>query len=125
MSLRTLVDYIAGVQSGGRFEQEKPTFLVSDRTVLGPSGHDDEFAFLDPLMAVAKFHPEAALDHKKHLVFVLVVVEDEFTLQFVELKVLTIEFSGDVRLPVLGDLGEFLGDVDLVHGDGPLGMFLR
>jgi hypothetical protein len=47
---------------------------------------------------------------------VLVVVEDEFALDLVELDVLAVEFGGDVGLPVFGDFGEFFGDVDLEHG---------
>jgi hypothetical protein len=47
---------------------------------------------------------------------VLVVMEDEPALEFVELNVLAVEFGGDVGFPVFGNLGELLRDVYLVHG---------
>src|SRR5580692_11834675 len=43
----------------------------------------------------------------------VVMMEDEFSLNFVELHQLTVEFGGDGRLQVFGDLGKLLGDVDL------------
>ena len=79
----------------------------------------DEFAFLDPFVAITKFHPETAFDHKKQFVFMLMMVEDEFAHEFVELDVLAVELSGDVGLPVFGNFGELVGDVDLVHLNHP------
>ena len=43
------------------------------------------------------------------------VMPDEFALQLIELDQLAIEFSRNVGLPVLVDLGKFVGDVDFVH----------
>ena len=45
-------------------------------------------------------HAKAALNHEKQFVFVFVVMEDKLALDFVELDVLTVQFSGDVGLPV-------------------------
>jgi hypothetical protein len=44
------------------------------------------------------------------------MVEYELTFELVKLHILAIEFGGDVGLPVFGDLGKFLGDVDFGHG---------
>jgi hypothetical protein len=33
--------------------------------------------------------------------------------------VLAVEFGGDVRLPVFGDLGELFGEIDFMHHDHP------
>ena len=63
-----------------------------------------------------EFHAEAAFDHEKHFVFVLVVMEDKFAFEFVELDMLSVEFGGDVGLPVLGDLGEFSAMLILCMG---------
>jgi hypothetical protein len=41
---------------------------------------------------------------------------DEFALQLVELNQLSVQFAGNVGLPVFVDLGEFVREVDLVHG---------
>jgi hypothetical protein len=113
---RTLVHNIAGVKGCRRFEQQEPALLVCDGFVFDPAGDDDEFALLDPFVAVAKFHAEAAFHNQEHLVLVLVMVEDKFPFELVELHLLPVELGGDIRLPVFRDLGEFLGDVHFVHG---------
>jgi len=83
--------------------------------VLDATRHDDELTFLDPFVTVTKFHAETAFDDQEHFIFMLVMVEDEFALQLVELDVLAVKFGGDVGLPVFGDPGELFSDVDLVH----------
>ncbi len=45
----------------------------------------------------------------RHLVLILVIVEDELALHFVKFHILAVEFGGDVRLPVLVDWREFIG----------------
>jgi hypothetical protein len=64
---------------------------------------------------VAKFHTEAALHHKKHLVLVLVMMPDKLAFEFIELDQLTIEFTSDVRLPVLRNLSKLLSNIYFVH----------
>jgi hypothetical protein len=39
----------------------------------------------------------------------------EFTLELVELHILPVELGGDVRLPVFGNPGEFLRNIDFIH----------
>ena len=75
----------------------------------------DEFAFFNPDVPIAEFHAESAFDDQKHFVLVFVVMEDELTLQLVQLDVLAVQFSSDVRLPVFVDLGKFLCEIDFVH----------
>ena len=115
---RALVDHIARVQRAGGLKQEDPTFFVGYGSVLDAARDHDEFTFFDPFVVVAEFHAEAALHDEKQFVFVLVMVEDELAFKLVELDLLSVEFGGDVGLPVLGDLGEFLGNVDFGHGRG-------
>jgi hypothetical protein len=83
--------------------------------MLHPSRHDKELALLDPFVPVAKLHAEAALDHEEHLVFIRMMVKHELTEDFVQLDMLPIQFSYDIRLPVFRNLPKLLGDVDLVH----------
>jgi hypothetical protein len=113
--LRALVYDVASVQGGGGLEEQDPAFFVGDGTMFDTARDDDELAFFDPFVTLAKLHAEAAFDYKEEFVFVLVMVKDEFAFEFVELDVLAVEFGGDVGLPVFGDLGEFFGEVDLVH----------
>jgi hypothetical protein len=66
-------------------------------------------------LSVAKFHAESAFDDHKHLVFIFVMVEDEFAFKLIELDLLSVEFGHDVGLPVFAYLSELLGDVGLLH----------
>ena len=84
--------------------------------MLDAAGNDDEFAFFDPLVVVAEFHAEAAFDDEEQFVLMLVLVEDEFSFELVELDVLAVEFGGNVGLPVFGDFGELFGEIDFGHG---------
>src|ERR1700730_19177850 len=83
--------------------------------MLHPSRHDQELALLDPFVPVAKLHAEAALDHQEHFIFIRMMVKHELTEDFVQLDMLPIQFSYDIRLPVFRNLPKLLGDVDLVH----------
>ena len=67
--------------------------------MLDAARDDDELAFLDPFVVVAVFHAEAAFDDQEQFVFVVVMVEDEFALELVELDVLSVELGADVGLP--------------------------
>jgi hypothetical protein len=116
LSHRALVDEVACIQRGSRLKQEKPAFLVRNRTVLHSARHNDEFTFLDPFMPVEEFHAEPPLYNQEHLVFVLVVMEDELPLQFIKLHMLAVELGSDVGLPVFRNLSELFGDIDLIHG---------
>src|SRR6266478_3544411 len=107
---------IAGVQRRGRFKQDDPAFLLGHRTMLHAARHHDKLALLDPFMAVAEIHAEAAFHYQEHLVFVLMVMKDELAVQFDELDVLSVELRGDAGLVVFSDVGELLGDVDFGHG---------
>jgi hypothetical protein len=60
-------------------------------------------------------HAEAAFDHEKQFVLVLMVMEDELAFYFVELDALAVQFGGDIGLPVFGNLGEFFGDIHFLH----------
>src|ERR1700686_5680673 len=92
--------------------------------MLYAARNDNELAGFDPFVMVAEVHAEAALDDEEHLVFVLVMMENELAFQLIELHVLAVEFGGDVGLPVFGDLGEFLGDVYFRHGILTIGLSL-
>src|SRR5690348_17119510 len=114
--MRALIDNIPGVQGAGRLEEKEPAFLLGNRLVLDAARYNDELPFLDPFVrTIAKLHAEAAFHDKKHLVFVIVMMEDEFSFDFVELHHLAVEFGGDIGLPEFSDFRELLGDVDL-HG---------
>jgi hypothetical protein len=66
-------------------------------------------------VVVVEFHTEAAFDHEEHFVFVVMVMEDERTVEFDELDVLSIKISRDMGLVAFADLCELFGDVDFGH----------
>src|ERR1035441_3820129 len=112
---RPFILNIARVQRRGRLEQHDPTFFVCRGTMLYSARHYDKLALFDPFMAVAKIHAEAALHHQKHFVLVLMTVKYELAVELDELNLLSVEFGGDARLVVFGNLGELFGDVDFGH----------
>src|ERR1700730_4980657 len=83
--------------------------------MLHTSRHDKELALLDPFVPVAKLHAEAALDHQEHFIFIRMMMKHELPEDFVQLDMLPVQFSYDIRLPVFRNLPKLLGDVDLVH----------
>jgi hypothetical protein len=107
---------VAGVQGRGGFKQYDPAFLFSYRAVFNSARHYDKLAFLDPFLAVAEIHAEAAFDYQEHFIFVLVMMEYERAVEFDELHLLAVEFGGDAGVVVVVNLGELFGDVDFGHG---------
>jgi hypothetical protein len=83
--------------------------------MLDSARNYDELTLFQPNMAVAEFHTEAALHHKKHLVLVLVMMPNKLAFEFIELDQLPVEFTSDVRLPVLRNLSELLRNVYFFH----------
>ena len=48
--------------------------------VLDAARHDDEFALIHDGFAIAEFHAQSAFDDQEQLVFVVVMMPDEFAL---------------------------------------------
>lgn len=85
--------------------------------MLDPARHDDHLALRELDHPVTELHAERAFENVEELVLVGMAVPDELTREFDELHVLTVELGDDLRAPVLGEGGELLLQVDLVHGD--------
>ena len=115
---RELVLDVPRVQRGRGLEKQDPAFFIGDRLVLDSPRDHDELAFLELNGLVAEFDAKPSFDHEEHLVFILMVMPDEFAFQLVELHQLAVEFTCDVWLPVFVDLGEFRGEIDFVHHGG-------
>ena len=100
---RELILDVPRVQRGRGLEKQNPAFFIGDRLMLNSARDHDEFSFLE---------------RQEHLVFVLMLMPDEFAFHLVELHLLAVEFACDVGLPVFVDLGEFRGEIDFVHDGG-------
>src|SRR5207302_6569815 len=86
-------------------------------------GHDDEFALLDPHLAVAELEQQPAFPHETPLVFAVVVVPHELAFDLDDLDVGVVELADDLRASMLVELPEFLREVHATHArrppDGP------
>src|SRR4051812_44142649 len=85
--------------------------------MLHAARNDDEFSRHDQelilLAVVAYFHSQGALYHVEQLVFVLVVVPVEFTLDLRHLHVKIVDLADDLRSVVLLEQRELRSDIDL------------
>src|SRR6266436_3218245 len=90
----------------------KRTWHSSSATALNTGNVQDEFALLQPYIfglrcrgrfatGVAKLHAKPAFHHQKHFVLVVVMMPGEWSLEFYQLHVLSIEFANDARIPMV------------------------
>src|SRR5262245_3789913 len=83
------------------------------------TGDDQEFALFEPDVPIPELHAEAALDHEEEFVLVVVVVPDERPLELHQLHLLAVQFTHDLRLPLLAEQRQLLGQVDFLHDGFP------
>ena len=69
---------------------------------------NNEFAFFEPDVAIAKLHAKTAFDNKEQLVFMFMMVPHEFAVKLDELDKLTIKLADDSRAPMLVQQRELL-----------------
>src|SRR5712675_631831 len=100
---RKLIFDVAGVQCRSGFEQHYFALYFSERPELDAARHDYQFALCDPFFAFPSVfsivHAKPALHDQEQLIFVVVMMPGEGSLEFDELNQLTIEFTGDARVP--------------------------
>src|SRR5262249_55094087 len=97
------ISNVAGVKRAGRFEQEHLCFFLRHGSMVDASRNNQELAFFEPDLAIAKLHAESALDHEKQLVLVVMMMPNKRTFEFHQLDQLTVELAGDFRAPMLGE----------------------
>ncbi len=56
--------------------------FICDRAMLHASGHDEELTLLQPDVAIPVLHSESPFDHQEQLVFVVMLVPNEFSQEF-------------------------------------------
>ena len=77
--------------------------------------HNDKFTFVDEGFAVPEFHAQSALDDQEKLVFVFMMMPDEFALELDGFDVAVVDFADDARVPAIGKKGEFFSQIDRLH----------
>jgi hypothetical protein len=115
-----LVLNVARVQCRSGLEQEHMGFFFGNRLVLHSLRHDQKLPLLEPDVPIAKLHAESALNYEEKLVFVVVVMPNERPLKLHELDLLAVQLTDNLRLPVLGEEGELLSEVDFFHKESSL-----
>src|SRR5262249_4966119 len=100
---RPLVAHVAGVQRRGWLGEKKVGFLLGNGPVFDATRHDQEFALFEPDVPILELHAEAALDDQEEFVLVVVVVPDERPLELDQLHLLAVQFTHDLRLPLLAE----------------------
>ena len=112
---RSFTADVSCIERGCRLEKEDVGFVFGNGAMFDVARDDNEFAFLEPDVPVAKLHAKPAFHNEEHLVFVFMMVPHEFALEFDELDKLAIQLTDDSRAPVFVQESELLAEIDLVH----------
>src|SRR5713101_626122 len=112
---RPLVADITGVKSRLRLEKNQVHFFLGYGQVLDAAGNDDEFTCPYDFLPVAELHAQLPLNHKKELIFMVVMVPHELALEFYSLHVAVIQLGDDPGPPVIMEASEFLVQIDCSH----------
>lgn len=113
--LRKLVPDISSIQRRHRFKDHDFHFLRGEGLVLNASWHDKKLTGTDrdDACAQSQFHDPTM--NQKQLVFCVVLMPDKLALEFDALDTLTIQLTGDVRVPVCCDRGKDLREINGRH----------
>src|SRR5206468_4488629 len=98
----SLVADVARVQRRRGLEEHDLDFLVRDRAMLHPARYDDKLTRPQLDDAIAQLQTKVATMHEKELIFVLVVMPHERTLELCELDLLAVQLTNDLGTPVVG-----------------------
>ena len=74
--------------------------VFGDRSVLNALGHHKYFARTKPNSAVSQLNGDMPNENQKEVVGIVVLVPNEFTLDFHDHEVVAVEAADDTRLPV-------------------------
>jgi hypothetical protein len=91
-------------------------FFLRHGPVFDAARHDQKFAFFQPHLAIAKFHPEPALDREKEFILVVMMMPYKRSLELDQLHILAVQFPGDLGTPRLAEAGKLVAKIDFVHG---------
>ena len=85
--------------------------FVCDRPMFYSPWDDDQFAFFEPDVSISKLHAKTTTHNEEQLIFVFMMVPNEFALKLDEFHELTVEFADDTRAPVLVQKSELLAEI--------------
>ncbi len=105
---------ISRVWRAGGFNQQEMHFLVRRGPMLYTFGNDEQLAWSECYITVSHLNSEAALEDQKKIVGVVVLMPNELALYLYDHDVVAIKLRHGSRLPVVGEEGEFGGEIDRV-----------
>src|SRR6516164_8222780 len=94
-------------------------FLFGHRQMLHAVRYYQEFAFPHDFLAVSEAHAQCAFYHQEQLVFLLVMMPNEFALEFHGLHMEIVHFANNARIPIIQELEKFLLKVHRMHEPPP------
>ena len=93
--------------------RDDPALLVGRGLVLDALRNDEELALGELDVAVAQAHAHPALDDEEELVLGLVVMPDEFALEFDDLDLVVVQVSDDLRAAAVSSKSRTFGRLTL------------
>jgi hypothetical protein len=72
---------VSGVQCGFRLDQNDVDFFLSYGEMFHSARHDHKFALVHYRFAITEPHAQSAFDDQEQLIFIFMMMPDEFTFQ--------------------------------------------
>lgn len=123
MQMGQMLDYrarrgsrgIARVRRPCRFDEQHVRLLLRSRTVFHAAGYHEEFSFAEDDISFTHLDGEPALQHKKEIVRIVVLVPRERALDLDDHEIVAIELANRLRPIVFGERGQFLREIYALH----------
>src|SRR5579859_4235274 len=100
---------VAGVDGLQRLDQQHPGLVLRARAMLDAARHHVQLALFELDVAVAKLDRQAALEHEKEVIGLVVLVPDELALHLHHDHLVVVQHRHDARHPVLVESGQLVG----------------
>ena len=111
------VVHVSGVPRFRRLEEQDLNFVVSHGAVLDAARDDVQLTRAQFHRAIAKLDLHHALPDEKQFVRVGVMMPGKDALEFYDANFLSIQLSDHLGSPMLGQEGEFVGQISAMdHG---------
>jgi hypothetical protein len=106
---------IPGVWRALRLDEKNMSFFICDGTMLDAFGHYKYFSRAQRDGSVSQLNGDAAAQHKKKIVRVIMLVPDKFALHFDDHEVMAVELPHDAGSPIICKRGQLVGQVYGFH----------
>jgi hypothetical protein len=106
---------IAGVDGSGGFDQQDRRVFLGARAVLDATRNDEQFPLVEFDVAIGKLDRQVPFEDEEEVIGVVVLVPDELAFDLDDANIVVVDASDDLRLPVLIEEAQLLGQVDFVR----------